>query len=170
MAIKKSNKVGRRPKPPTATGILKDIVPVADLFNDEELKLYNSLVDIYMQDFEGTELTSMDIDDIMSLAMNKVFEVRLLRTSKDNPEQQMDITTSIERMKKQNEKIKENLLVRRKDRVSSNDIKGITIVDLAVAFDQKRKEALEKKARKLKQEEKEIRKKLEDYGNRDDKI
>ena len=68
-----------------------------------------------------------------------------------------------------NEKIKESLSSRRKDRVNPNELKGFSIVDLAVAFDNDKKLKLKEKVDKLKEEEREMIEKRKDYdGNRYD--
>lgn len=160
---------GRPKNPPKARKMLKEIIPAKELFEDDELEIYNSLVDIYIQDFEEDELKSSDIDDIMTIAMNKVLEIRLLKTSKGDPNRQIDISQSIERIRKQTEKIKDNLSARRKDRVDPNKYKGFSIVDLAVAFDDTKKLIMEKKARKLKKEQKKALEALKNNpGNRYD--
>lgn len=161
--------VGRPKNPPGHKEMLKEIIPVKDIFNDDELVIYNSLVDIYFKDFDKDDLTSSDMDDIMSLAMNKVLEIRLLKSSKGNPENTMDISNAIEKLKKQNEKIKESLSARRKDRINPNEFKGFSIVDLAVAFDFEKKRKITERISSLKQEEEEIKEKRSDYvGNRHD--
>ena len=148
-----ASNMGRPKAPPKPRKMLKEIVPVSDIFSPEELEIYKSLVDIYMADFDEEDLTSADIDDIMVLATNKVLEIRLLKSSKDDVDKQLDISTSIEKLRKQTEKIKENLSARRKDRINPNEYKGFSIVDLAVAFDQAKRAKLENKARELKQEQ-----------------
>lgn len=161
--------MGRPKKPPKPKQMLKEIVPVKDLFNEEELEIYTSLVDIYMEDFEDDDLTSADIDDIMVLATNKILEIRLLKSSRDDVEKHLDISTSIEKLRKQTEKIKENLSARRKDRINPNDYKGFSIVDLAVAFDQAKRGKMEAKARKLREEQEAAVKLIKDNpGNRYD--
>jgi hypothetical protein len=152
--------------------LLKSIVPVNDLYTDEELKLYNSLIDVYLMDFDEDDLTSSDMDDIIDLAKNRVIEIRLLKTSKESPDRQIDISAALDKLRKQNDKIKENLSSRRKDRIDPNKYKGFSIVDLAVAFDSERKMALQDKTRKLLEKEKEIlkeRDKKNYSGNRYDK-
>ena len=152
--------------------MLKSIVPVAELYNDEELKLYNSLIEVYLMDFDEDDLTSSDMDDIIDLAKNRVIEVRLLKTSKDLPDRQIDISSALDRLRKQNDKIKENLSSRRRDRIDPNKYKGFSIVDLAVAFDDDRKQILQAKTRKLVEKEKAIlaeREKNNYTGNRYDK-
>lgn len=167
--MNKKRGVGRPKNPPSHKEMLKDIIPVKDIFDDVELNIYNSLVDIYFKDFDKDDLTSSDMDDIMSLAMNKVLEIRLLKSSKGDPANTMDISNAIEKLKKQSEKIKENLSARRKDRINPNEFKGFSIVDLAVAFDFEKKRRITEKITSLKEEEEDTKKKRSDYiGNRYD--
>lgn len=162
--------VGGRPKnPPKAKKMLKEIVPVDLIFNEDELELYNSLVDVYLGDFDQKDLTSADMDDIMGLATNKVLEIRLLKTSKNDEAKQLDISNAMEKLRKQSEKMKENLSARRRDRVDPNKYKGFSIVNLAVAFDEKRKEDLMQKKRELKKNQEDALSSRKDYkGNQYD--
>lgn len=160
---------GRPKNPPRPKEMLKEVLPVADLFDDDELRIYNSLVDIYLKDFEDEDLSSGDMDDILGLAMNRVFEIRLLKTSKGNPDKQIDISNAIEKLRKQDDNLKSNLSTRRRDRINPNEFKGFSIVDLAVAFDEDKKMVLKEKIRRLKQEEEQMLEKRSNYsGNRYD--
>jgi hypothetical protein len=160
---------GRPKNPPNARKMLKEIIPVGDIFEEDELVIYTSLVDIYMRDFDEDDLSSGDIDDIMTIATNKVLEIRLLKSSKGDAEKHMDVSTSIEKLRKQTEKIKENLSVRRRDRVDPNQFKGLSIVDLAVSFDEQKRSKMEAKARRLKAEQVKAEKELKTFsGNRYD--
>ncbi len=162
-------KKGRPKNPPKAKELLKEILPIEEMFDKEELKIYNSLVDIYLNDFDDDDLTSSDIDDIMTLATNKVLEIRIMRASKGNASKHLDYSNSLEKLRKQSDKIKDNLSARRKDRVDpSKAFKGFSIVDIAVAFDDDKKHSLELKARQLKDKQKNIEKELLDYGNKYD--
>lgn len=163
------NKGGRPKNPPKFKEMLKSVIPMEEIFSKEELPIYEGMVDIYLKDFDPEEMSSGDMDDIMSLAMNRVLEIRLLKTSKGDADRQIDISASIEKIRKQNDKLRENLSMRRKDRINPNDLKGFSIVDLAVAFDDDKKLALQEKALKLKKEEKVVKDKRKDYiGNRYD--
>ena len=168
--VKKSvRKVGRPRNLPAPREMLKSVIPIDDIFEDDEKQIYNTLVEIYLKDFDVEDLTSGDIDDIMSLAMNRVLEIRLLKTSKGDPDKQIDVSTAIEKLRKQNDKIKDSLSSRRKDRIDPNEYKGFSIVDLAIAYEEDRKKDLMQKALKNKKEENEV---LEEYkkfpGNRYD--
>lgn len=165
----KTASAGRPKNPPSAKKILKEIIPINDIFNERELYIYNSLVDTYIKDFDEEELSYGDIDDIMTLAMNKVFEVRLLSSSKDSSNKLLDISKSVDALRKQSDNIKENLATRRKDRVNPNEFKGFSIVDLAVAYDNDKRMKLEEKVRSMKGEQEIAKKVLSDYpGNKYD--
>ena len=165
-----NTKLAGRPKnPPKAKEMLKEIIPIDDIFKDDEKKIYESLVDIYLKDFDSEDLTSSDMDDVMSLAMNRVLEIRLLKTGKDSTDKQIDASTAIEKLRKQNDKIKDNLLSRRKDRVNPHEYKGFSIVDLAVAFEHKKKKELLEKVEINREEEIEANKQFAKFeGNRYD--
>lgn len=160
---------GRKKAPPAPKRVIKEIIPVEEIFNPDEASLYHDLVDVYMNDFDKDELTSGDMDDIMDLAKNRVLEFRLLKTSKDDADRQVDISTALEKIRKANKVLKENLATRRKDRINPNEFKGFSIVDLAVAFDESKKQKLQEQIRKNRIEEKEALGKRNDYvGNRYD--
>jgi len=162
----KKNLGGRPKNPPKPKKMLKEIVPVESIFEEDELGLYNSLVDVYLHDFDQNELTSADMDDIMGLATNKVLEIRLLKDSRGDSSKQIDISNAMEKLRKQSEKMKENLSARRRDRVDPNKYKGFSIVNLAVAFDESRRLALLKKRDELKKRQKEALEQRGDYkGN-----
>lgn len=148
---------------------LRQVLPVEEIFTEEELRMYKDLIDIYLSDFEDEDLRSGDYDDIMDLAKNRIIEFRLLKSSKDNSEMQIDIAPTLEKIRKQNDKLKENLATRRKDRYNPNEYKGFSIVDLAVAFDEQKREKIRAQIRKNKLEEEDMLKAREDYdGNRHD--
>lgn len=162
-------KIGRPKNPPKIKEMLKEIIPVADIFEEDEEKIYHSLVDLYLQDFDEEDLTTGDMDDIMGLATNRVLEIRLLKTSKGSPDKQIDISTAVEKIRKQTEKLKESLSSRRRDRINPNEFKGFSIVNLAVAFDEGKKMELTEKIKNLKVEEEIVLKKRKEYsGNRHD--
>jgi len=158
-----------RPKKIVLDKLIKEIMPVDDVFDEAELKMYNELLHVYVSDFDSSDLTSSDMDDIINLAMNKVLSFRLLKDSKGSTDRQLDIATAIEKMDKRSDRIKENLSTRRRDRINPNDLKGFSIVDLAVAHDQDAKRRHEVQMNKMRKEEQDILDKRKDYlGNRYD--
>lgn len=160
--------VGRPKSPPKAREILTEILPIKDMFSEEELPIYYGLIDIYLKDFDEEELTSSDIDDIMILASNKIIEVRLMKSSKEKVSDHLNYSSSLEKLRKQSDKIKDNLSSRRKDRVDLNEFKGFSIIDLAVGFDDAKKLKLELQARKMKEEQVAIEVILEESTCKDD--
>lgn len=160
---------GRPKNPPSPKQMLQEVLPIELIFQEEEVVLYNKLVSVYLEDFETDDLTSSDMDDILDLAKNRVLEFRLLKGSRDNVADQLDTAAAVEKLSKKNEKIKESLSSRRKDRINPNEFKGFSIVDLAIAFTNEKKLALKSKIDKLKEEEKEMIKQREEFdGNQND--
>jgi hypothetical protein len=165
------SKRGRPKNPPKAKELLKNIIPINEMFNEEEIVMYESLVDVYLNDFDD-ELTANDVDDIMTLSMNKVLEFRLLKRGKDNPDIQIDISTALEKLRKETGKLKENLSSRRRDRIDPNRYKGFSIVDLAVAYEDNKKLELRERVEKQKNEMSEVlesRERTGYVGNKEDK-
>jgi hypothetical protein len=161
-------KRGRPKKIPNLKELLNQYIPAADIFTEEESKMYEGLVGVYLNDFEEDQLTANDMDDIMSIAMNRVLEIRLLKASRGNATMQLDSSAAIEKLRRQTDKLKESLASRRRDRIDPRKYNGLSIVDLAIAFDSDRKHQLANKSLKLRGEEDEIRKSKLLIGNRDD--
>ena len=132
-------KMGRPKNPPDFREIMNSLIPSGDIFEPQELEMYNGLISAYLKDFDVEQLSASDMDDIISIAMNRVLELRLLKAGKGSPSMQIDASTAVERVRKQTEKLKENLATRRKDRIDPKKYSGLSIVDLAVAFDQDKK-------------------------------
>ena len=159
---------GRHRKLPKPRTLLNSIVPIGEIFDDNEMGLYKSLVEVYLNDFDD-ELTAGDQDDIMTIAVNKILEIRLLKISHKETHGQLEVSTALEKLRKQTDKAKESLSSRRRDRIDPNKFKGLSIVDLAVAFDEDKKAELEEKVRSMKLEQSVSKEKLKTYkGNRYD--
>ncbi len=133
--------------------LIKDILPTDEIFNESEAIMYNDLITAYLSDFDPDELIASDMDDIMNLAMNKV----------------ITIATTIEKLDARNSKLKENLSNRRRDRIDPNELKGFSIVDLAVAYDVDVQAKQLERIQKIRKEEEKMLEKRKDYeGNRYD--
>lgn len=160
---------GRPKNPPAPERMAKDLIPIEEIFTEPEAAIYRDFVGVYLADFDKEDLTAGDMDDIMDLAKNRVLEFRLLKTSRDDADRQVDISAALEKIRKENKVLKENLASRRKDRINPNELKGFSIVDLAVAFDEQKKHKLQEQIRKNKEEEEKIMESRKDYvGNRYD--
>lgn len=155
MAFKRSR--GRPKNPPKFRELMEELIPAKEIFEEEELKMYEGLISIYLKDFDEENLTANDMDDLMGIALNKVLEMRLLKDSKGaKTDKLLDASASIEKIRKQTEKLKENLATRRKDRIDPKKFSGFSIVDLAVSYDMDKKREMIDKATKFKKEEEEI--------------
>ena len=148
-----TTKKGRPKNPPKFKEILGNLIPSADIFDEKELEIFNGLINLYMNDFDESQLSANDMDDIVSIAMNRVLEIRLLKATKGSTDMQMDASTAIERIRKQTEKLKESLATRRKDRIDPKKYSGLSIVDLAVEFDADKKELMIAKSKAFLDEE-----------------
>ena len=161
-------KPGRPKKPPKFKELLNKYIPTAEIFTEEEVIMFEGLVGIYLKDFDESQLTANDIDDIFSIAMNRVLEIRLLKASRGDPNMQIDASAAIEKLRKQTEKLKENLAARRRDRIDPKKYSGFSIVDLAVSYDMDKKKENMDRALKMRKDESEALKSKLLVGNRDD--
>jgi len=155
MTFKRSR--GRPKNPPKFRELMEELIPAEAIFEEDEIKMYKGLISIYLKDFDEEHLTANDMDDLMGIALNKVLEMRLLRDSKGaKTDKLLDASASIEKVRKQTDKLKENLATRRKDRIDPKKFSGFSIVDLAVAYDMEKKREMMDKAIKFRKEEEEI--------------
>lgn len=161
-------KKGRPKNPPKFKEIFSNLLPSADIFDEKELEIFNGLINLYMNDFDESQLSANDMDDIVSIAMNRVLEIRLLKAAKGSTDTQIDASTAIERLRKQTEKLKENLATRRKDRIDPKKYSGLSIVDLAVEFDSDKKDSMIIKSKLFTDEEDIMRESELLIGNRND--
>jgi hypothetical protein len=160
-------KRGRPKAPPTPREMLLEVLPVKDMFDKDEIKIYNSLIDIYLKDFDDGDLSSSDIDDLTVLATNKIIEIRLLKSSK-NAESHLDYSNALAKLREQVAKVKTSLSNRRADRIDTKAT-GFSIIDIVSNYDNTEKEKLNKRARRMKKEQEALEDSLIKYGNKDDK-
>jgi hypothetical protein len=152
MTFKRSR--GRPKSPPKFRELMEELMPTEEIFEEDEIKMYEGLISIYLKDFDEENLTANDMDDLMGIALNKVLEMRLLKDSKGaKTDKLLDASASIEKIRKQTEKLKENLATRRKDRIDPKKFSGFSIVDLAVSYDMEKKREMMDKATKFRKEE-----------------
>ena len=161
-------KKGRPKNPPKFKELLQKLIPASDIFEENELVMYEGLIGIYLKDFDESQLTANDVDDIFSIAMNRVLEIRLLKASKGSANMQIDTSAAIEKLRKQTEKMKDNLAARRKDRIDPKKYSGFSIVDLAVAFDTEKKRESMERIGQFREEDDEIVKSELLIGNKND--
>jgi len=114
---------------------------------EEEAFLYT--VKQYVEDIPKGELSFSDLDDVANLALNRILELRILTLAKKSPKMILDAAQTIERFRKNSDKLKMNLASRRMDRIDTKNKQSFSIVDLAVAFDNERKAELVNKEKEL---------------------
>jgi hypothetical protein len=109
--------------------------------NKAEQTRFMGYVKEYLKEYskKGTDLTISDIDDIATLCMNNIMITRMYKTAKNNPDISVaDVVASIDRLKKDNVKLKENLASTRKDRVDPKAGQIITVSDIISEYEQER--------------------------------
>lgn len=115
---------------------IEQLMPALDILSDvKEQTVYYNFIRLILSDFIVEDLTSSDIDDIITLALNRVIEYRLFKGGQKNPMLILQAAPTIERFRKFSEKIKGNLASRRIDRVDTRNKPAFSIVDLAVTLD-----------------------------------
>ena len=144
---------GRPKNPPKFKELMEELMYTTDIFEPEELEMFKGLSNIYLKDFDEEHLTANDMDDILTMAVNKVLEMRLLKASKGHTDMQIDTSVAIERLRKATEKLKENLATRRRDRIDPKKFGGFSIVDIAVAYDMEKKKKLMEQSTQFRGEE-----------------
>ena len=121
-------------------GIIEKLIPARTvLANRDEQEMYYNYINLLLDDFEAEELTSSDIDDIATLALNQVIIIRLLKVGARNPLKILEASPHIEKFRKASDKIKMGLANRRIDRVDVKNRPAFSIVDLAAHLDEKKK-------------------------------
>lgn len=163
-----TKKRGRPKNPPKVKEILNELIPTTDIFKEDEIEMYQGLVSLYLKDFDESELKANDLDDIISIAMNRVLEIRLLKSSKNNSDMQLDSSKAIDQLRKQTEKLKDNLAARRKDRIDPKKYSGFSIVDLAISFDRDKRQKMMDKSLEFSKEDQKFSKSKLLIGNSED--
>lgn len=148
--------------------LISGVFPTYQTLDKKERVIFNNISATYLKDFENEELSYSDMDDVFSLAMNKILELRLLKANKTKPKALADLFIPLEKLKKQSEKLKEALSNTRRDRKKQTLKTGVSILDLAASFDEERKAKLEKKEKELLKKEKEFLRNRPPSGNKDD--
>jgi len=122
----------------------------------EEEKNFYIVLNSFLSDFDLDELSSSDIEDIVSLAVNRVLEYRLLALSATDPNYLMDSAATIEKFRKHSEKVKVNLAARRSDRIDPKNKQNFSIVDLVYAHDAQKKSEFDARIESLTKEKEEF--------------
>lgn len=163
---KPSEKVSETPS--KLDSIVK-LLPIEEMFDPAEQVLYKDYLSVLLSDFNVDELSSGDIDDVISMAQMRVLEIRLLKACKDKPSNLLDASQALEKLRRDMHKTKESLGSRRRDRVSIRQRTDVSVVDLAALFDAERKAVLEEEEAKLNEGESKLLKDFDGFpGNKND--
>ncbi|MCK5016000.1 MAG: hypothetical protein KAS32_02920 [Candidatus Peribacteraceae bacterium] len=125
---------------------------------EEEISFYK-ILNAFLSDFDLDELTSSDIEDVVSLGINRILENRLLFMSASDPNLLMDAAATVERFRKHTDKVKGNLASRRADRIDPKNKQNYSIVDLVYAYDDKKEMEFKERIKAIEKEKKEYIKK-----------
>ncbi len=119
---------------------------------DEQETFYNT-IKFFIKDFDAKELSFSDYDDIVTLAINKILEQRLLKAATNGEKLVLEAAPTLEKLRKHSDKIKMNLASRRVDRIDLKTKPALSIVELAAHLEaekkldlQRRMDELEKRA------------------------
>jgi hypothetical protein len=130
------------------------MMPAREVLVDrqEQLVYYNT-INLFLQDFPADGLSFSDLDDVITLAINRVLEQRLLSASTKSPKMLLEAAPSLEKFRKHSDKIKQNLASRRVDRIDLKNKPTMSVAELGAYLDaenkldfEKRLEVLEKEA------------------------
>lgn len=134
---------------------IEKLMPALDvLANRKEQEVYYNYINLILQDFDVDDLTASDIDDIITLALNRVIEYRLLKGGAKNPMLILEAAPTIEKFRKFSEKIKSSLASRRVDRIDVKNRPSFSIVDLASTLDAQDQADYSKRLNRMSDEDK----------------
>lgn len=139
--------------------LIEKIMPATKILvdRDEQLIYYNT-IKMYLNDFSSEELSFSDLDDVITLAINRVLEQRLLALCLSDGGQGrklLDAAPALEKFRKHSDKLKQNLATRRVDRIDLKNKPSMSIVELADHLDVLEKSDFEARLIKLNKENEE---------------
>ncbi len=134
---------------------IHQLMPALDVLSSrQEQETYYTYIRLLLQDFDPGDLTNSDIDDIVTLALNRVIEYRLLKIGAKNPMRILEAAPTIEKFRKFSEKIKGGLASRRVDRIDIKNRPAFSIVDLVAHLDEQEKADFEQRTAEMEKKRK----------------
>lgn len=128
---------------------LEIITPTKTMFDVDEQKRFIGFLDMYLKQFVKVgELETTDLVAIATLCKNHILESRIL-----NELPIADAMTPVEKLKKENDRLTEQLAGKRSQRVDPRSNQDFTLQDLLLAYEDKKKEDIEEKKKRFQQEE-----------------
>jgi hypothetical protein len=140
----------------TAVEAIEKLFPATGILqNRAEQEIYYTYLKLMLKDFINDELTASDIDDIITLAVNRVLENRLLQAAQMNKGKMlMEAMGSIQKLRQSSEKIKGALASRRVDRVDLKSRPAMSIVNLVEQLDAQEKADMDQRLKDMEKERK----------------
>jgi hypothetical protein len=138
---------------------LNTIIPVAEIFSGDEIpRFYKYFGEVVKELGQEDSLRFSDYEDIAQLCKNKILEDRLLISyKKEKKEAQVyEIMNALDKFKKENAKIKEQLGSVRRERFDPRTAGDITLQDLLVSYDRDAKSKMQERLDALAEAEKEV--------------
>ena len=131
--------------------LVRKMIPKRGTLTLDERKRFTDITTSFLSDFKNEEPTASDIDDIFEIAMCTIQDTRLLKAAKsdEGAGALISISKASESLNKRKQKAKENLASRRSDRKAAQLGQGINIVDLAARYDNKQRDAEQKRVQEL---------------------
>ena len=136
--------------------IIESIMPARKVLRDRaEQEVYYNTITLFLKDFNIEELSFSDIDDIVTLALNNIVIQRLYAIGAKNTVKVLEAGPTIEKLRKQSDKIKSNLASRRVDRIDLKNKPALSIVELAAHLDEQEKLDFDARIKEMEKAEKE---------------
>lgn len=133
------------------------IIPTKKLFNPEEKTRFLSLLKLYLKQFsKDQKLETSDMVAIATLCKNQILEDKIYAEA----DSVADAMPSVERLKKENAKINDQLAANRSQRVDPRSGQDITMSDVLEYYIKQSKEDLEERMREYEAEEGEYNDKI----------
>jgi len=132
---------------------LEIIIPTKTLFSPEEQKRFMAFLKMYVRQFgKQGELEVSDLVAIATLCKNHILEDKIIKEA----ESTADAMQPVEKLKKENAKLTEQLAATRQQRVDPRAGQDFTVMDLIADYQTQRREDIDEKIRRYKEEEKEF--------------
>lgn len=137
---------------------LQVITPTKELFTPDEQKRFMNFLKLYLRQFsKGSSLEVSDLVAISTLCKNHILEDNILKANKSDPAAAM---ASIEKLKKENAKLNDQLAATRVSRVDPRAGQDVTVQELVGEYDRMTKEDIRRKIREYEEEEKDYNDKI----------
>lgn len=128
------------------------IIPKTFFKGIDEQERFMSFLKMYANQFAKTgELETTDVVAIATLCKNHILEDRMLSSNKDEVE---NVMSAVERLKRENAKLNEQLAATRVQRVDPRANQDVTIMDIISAYEKGERQSMREKMQRDSEPEK----------------